>query len=641
MSLLRFERIECIPIIHGRLAFAMEARRRLLEHRYDAIAVELPPSLQEAMDDALQRLPTASVILYREQPEFLAPEAPCYYVPVQPADAIIEALRIARGERIPATFIDAEVEDFRAQPVQLPDPHALHTLGLEEYFRACLPALEMQIRTEQDRLREAHMVARLRELLIQHRGRILCLCGMAHWQPLRGVLLKGGGRLYPGTGIPPEQMTVFPAHPRQLSFLMGEMPFAAARFERHRSGFELEDHDPVRAIKELLIGARSLHRKRYPGSLERLQPQELRTVLEFARKMTVRKGLLIPDTYTLTVAAKGVVGNDFAVVLLELAHHYPWNGDLNESGDPPAEDSYPGELGSGFWGEPDDEPNDVQLHFSQKRASAIQDGVEVPLWCRTPGTAFQYGQLKLERPPDLRRRQEWLKGWNSLSQCSWPPEDLVIESFRDYVGKRALSLARVEMTRSEPFSTSFLDGIDIRETMRDVKERKIYVKEEPRVPGAVGALVLIFEEDDFGVRFPWRTTWMAEHQNESTLAFYATNYMENVIGPGIARAHYGGCMLVFPPIWLPDIWDDLRFERARTPSERLLLAAIYWGRDHFVVHVARRPPSAAVKKEAQRRDKHILHLPLSTFSSVTLERLRRVHVLNGREVRTHAHKFIR
>ena len=100
-------------------------------------------------------------------------------------------------------------------------------------------------------------------------------------------------------------------------------------------------------------------------------------------------------------------------------------------------------------------------------------------------------------------------------------------------------------------------------------------------------------------------------------------------------------MLVFPPRVIPDVWDDLRFERARTPSERLLLAATYWTQDHFIVHVAARRASDECRAEARSRGRHIIHLPLSTFNSTTLERLRRVHVLNGHSVRTWAHRFIR
>ena len=140
------------------------------------------------------------------------------------------------------------------------------------------------------------------------------------------------------------------------------------------------------------------------------------------------------------------------------------------------------------------------------------DGHDVEMRNRTPGTDFRFGTLKLEMRPDLRQRREWRTHWDEAMQCSWPPEDIVIENFRDYVGKRALSLARVGRTRVEPFTSSFLDGIAIRETMRDIVERRVHVQEERRLPGAVGGLVLIFEEDDFGERYPWRTTWMAARE---------------------------------------------------------------------------------------------------------------------------------
>ena len=120
-----------LPLVHGRLAFAIEARRRMLATRWDAVAVELPPSLERAVDQGLDQLPKISVVVYRGLPEFLDPENQhLWYVPVDPCDGIIEALRVARGERTPTHFIDAEVEEFQARPVTIPDPHALHGLGL-------------------------------------------------------------------------------------------------------------------------------------------------------------------------------------------------------------------------------------------------------------------------------------------------------------------------------------------------------------------------------------------------------------------------------------------------------------------------------------------------------------------------------
>ena len=41
-------------------------------------------------------------------------------------------------------------------------------------------------------------------------------------------------------------------------------------------------------------------------------------------------------------------------------------------------------------------------------------------------------------------------------------------------------------------------------------------------------------------------TWYAEHGEESTLTFYATDPLADLVGPGIARSYYGGLSLLFP-----------------------------------------------------------------------------------------------
>ncbi len=653
--------IHCVPVIHGRLAFAIEVRKHLLSRSFAAVAVELPASLKQGFEAAITQLPQVSVVVYREQPAFLEPEAPWSYVPVQPADGIVEAVRIAQRERIPVAYVDAELEAFHDRGRSLPDPHMIRSLGLEAYHNACLPLIGAV--SESDVVREQHMAAKLRELQRVFEEDILFVCGLAHWARVREHLDADSGSLYDGHPIPPELVEVRPAHPRSIPHLLGEIPYLVGRYEQHRAGFELEDFEPIVPLKELLLTTRRIHERDDAGSLERAEPQRLRVLLDYARKLTVSKSALVPDGYDLIVAAKGTIGNDFALHLLTVANLYPHNSPDargSQADDGWAhwiEDVYQEHGGADLF-DLDPEPSSEESSDSAEQGSAerddwiasairmtadrgLLDGAEVGLRNRLPGTLFSMGKLQLERRPHWDQRKAFEEQWNESMQCSWPPEDIVIENFRDYVGKRALSLVSIGSTRSEPFQTSFLDGIDIRSTLRDVVERRIHVKEEPRMPGAVGALVIIFEEDDFGEKFPWRTTWMAEHDNESTLSFYATDYRENLIGPGIARAHYGGCLLLYPPIGIPDVWNDMRFERARTPSERLLLSALYWSQDRYVVHVAKRPPRPEVQEEATRRGKHLIHLPLSTFGRTTLERIRRVHVLNGQHVRTWAHRFIR
>ena len=655
MSLLSWKNVHCVPVIHGRLAFAIEVRRVLLSRTVAAIAVELPPSLRGAIEEAVLELPRISVVVYRHRPQFLDPEPVWNYVPIQPGDAIVESIRVAQRERVPVAYVDAEVDEVHGGGVVMPDPHMIRTLGLERYVEACTALIP--VASPGDDLRERHMAAKLSQLRRVIDGDILFVCGIAHWPRIRQILESDGGAIHPGTPIPEELVSVHVAHPRSVPHLFGEIPYLVGRYEQHRAGFELDEFEPISPLKELLLTTRRVHEREDAGSLERAEPHRLRVLLDYARKLTVSKGALVPDAYDLVLAAKGTIGNDFALHLLTVTNLYPHNSPRSESPSDDwsrwVEDVYHEHGGAdmfdlddgldeGTGGRPGEDRGlgiGPTIRMTSDRGEI--DGNEVAMRNRLPGTPFTMGRLRLERRPAWDRRKSFEERWNESIQCSWRPEDIVIENFRDYVGKRALSLARIGASRSEPFQTSFLDGIDIRSTLRDVVERRIHVKEEPRRPGAVGALVIIFEEDDFGEQFPWRTTWMAEHQNESTLSFYATDYHDNHIGPGIARAHYGGCLLIFPPIGIPDVWNDLRFEQARTPSERLLLAGVYWAQDRYVVHVAKRPARPEVREEAGRRGKHVIHLPLSTFGRTTLERLRRVHVLNGQQVRTWAHRFIR
>jgi len=54
-------RISVLPIIHGSGDFALEVRRVLLQHKFDCLAVPLPPSFQHDVERAIQLLPAGHV----------------------------------------------------------------------------------------------------------------------------------------------------------------------------------------------------------------------------------------------------------------------------------------------------------------------------------------------------------------------------------------------------------------------------------------------------------------------------------------------------------------------------------------------------------------------------------------------------
>ena len=59
-------RFTYLPVVPGRLEFAVEVRRRILAERPQVVAVELPATLEDAYLDAVKRLPQISVIFYND-----------------------------------------------------------------------------------------------------------------------------------------------------------------------------------------------------------------------------------------------------------------------------------------------------------------------------------------------------------------------------------------------------------------------------------------------------------------------------------------------------------------------------------------------------------------------------------------------
>ena len=82
------------------------------------------------------------------------------------------------------------------------------------------------------------------------------------------------------------------------------------------------------------------------------------------------------------------------------------------------------------------------------------------------------------KPAGLKPRKkekfagEWAQQTDGDAICSYPPEDLVIEDYGRFLKQKAKAILSEERARVEPFTTSILDGIDIRETIRNWHEQQ-------------------------------------------------------------------------------------------------------------------------------------------------------------------------
>lgn len=600
---IQWENVRIVPVIHNRVEFAEEVRRQFEEFRPDRIAVEYPPTLMDKILKGVKRLPLLSVIHYEES------DGAFIYLFLEPTDGQVEATRLAVKNDIPIHFVDRDTEGYPLDFSPLPDPYSLKKIGHFMYCQAYLQTFRDNTRSMEDKLREKTMTYHLQRLN-KMGEKILFVCGLHHYP---GLLSLFGQPQTEVIGRRSRQHVGLAHLHRESSMeVMTEMPFLVTNYEHFRAKRGTEPPDRVEVNKELLTIARENHLK---NTKDELSLSQMIIMHKFARNYSLLSGALVPSFYQLVVAARGAADDNFAYEVWDKGSEYPWQTD-----DP---------------GLPVLRLRGEDLFLDQRR---------IRFHRRLKTFRRRLVPVPVKKKPKEKVPGEWKKDFKGLYICSYPPEDVVVEGYGKYLQKKAMEIKTEENTRVIPFVSSILDGIDIRETLRKWPQWTIYVKENRPLRGKVGSVVVIFDEDlpdsDEKEQFPWKMTWLGEHEQESDMAFYSTLAGEVMAGPGISNCQYGGFMLTYPPLRVYDIWKDHYFHVARNKPEKLLMAALDYSLETHVVYVAANPPSGWCQSMASRLGKKIIYLPIGTFSPVTLKKIRQFHVLDGHHVRKYAKQYL-
>ncbi len=614
-------RLTLLPIIHGSGEFALAVRRVMLEEKFDCVAVPLPPSFQADVERAIEFLPSPSLVTQAEQGRYHTEWSPeqdddddeenqrqLSYVPIDPCQGVIAAIRAAKSEHIAQAFIDLETRIYEPAAAVLPDPFALKKVSLDTFAAALLPAIPRPD-GQQHQARIVHMARQLRALEKRYTS-ILCICSVLDWPWIREAYQENTPPTLPDDKV--EETVCYQPDPQTLLFMLGELPFITSLYEQARAELDEDENLSLDGVKELLLAARASYLAEMKRRARKITPHLLRQCLKYIRNLSLLESRFTPDLYTLVIAAKQVCGDQFALHVAETAREYKYHGFA------------PYETAA--------------LGIDRAR---LPDGKMVGLVSRLPGPPLMWRSLELQRRPERKERDEWEMKWNPYSQCSWPPEDEKIEDFRAHVFDRAKAVLGADLARTEKFTTSIMDGIDIRDTLRHWYDGDIYVKVMPPSRGKLDCVVMLFDTPADPREYPWRSTWYAEHEEESTLAFFATDFAKELVGPGIALATYGGAMFLFPPVHIPDIWQDPELDFTETLEERLVAAGCLHSQCPHVALVSPLPPGAGFRKLAKHFGKKLVHIPLGQFGDGVIQQLRMMHVLNGHQIRSYAANFIR
>jgi hypothetical protein len=592
-------RFTYFPVAPGRLEFAVEIRQALLREKPDVVALELPATLQPAWLRAVARLPEISVIVY---PDEGGDDDQAVYVPIEPTDPFTEAVRT--GVEAGAEILFADPDSSRRPHLTdaYPDTYAIRHIGLARYVEAY--RVYPQARSEEIARHAAGIAWKLQGT--HPEARVFIVLGLNLLDPVLDAMQEPQAQ--PMARTRREGIQLLNPHPESLAEITAEYPALQWRYE----GFRNLPSDPSlidRRHAQLAV-FREAEKEYGVRTGERVAHWQRRLLARYTRNLALASNGLAAGLFDLTVAARAVADDNYAWEVWEAASRYP----------------------------PQKTASDLPTVLIRGEEVWL-DTRRIRLRRRLPSSKQRLRPYGLKPRKKEKFAGEWASQLNGTSICSYPPEDLVIEDYGRFLKKKGKSILSEERVRVEPFITSILDGIDMRETIRRWHEGRIYVRQFQKMNGEVGSVVVIFDEDRDN-RYTYTTTWLGENQNESDMAFYSTFPFDQLVGPGIGRAEYGGFLMSLPPRRMYDVWQDADYEFAETKPERLLLAALDYSIHRFVVYVAAKPPRSIFKTIAGRLGRTIIYIPLGQLSPVSLKRIRAVHVLDGYDKRESAKDYL-
>jgi hypothetical protein len=595
--------ITYLPVIPGRLEFAWRVRNYLLEHRPRVIAVELPSSLERAYAKAMERLPRMSVILIPEGER--DEEERATYIPVEPGDPFVEALRTARELEAEIVFLEPASHEKPHLNDTYPEPYAIEIIGLDSYLEAY--RVHSQPRTPEIEAHAAAMAWKLQGA--DPFAEICAIVSLNMLDPLLDAMETPQEPPAPARVRLFDRAELFNLHPDCLAEVTSEAPYFQELYEGARNG-DLKTFRLDRPRWQLAL-LREAEKEYSINTGDAMQSWQRVGLAKFSRNLATLDGHLMPGVYDLSLAARSLVDDNYAWEVWQMANRFG-----------------------------------VQQTEDAGIETLNLSGDEI--WLRTRKLRIRRRLPRMKqrlKPAGLKARKrekfkgEWAKETSGASICSYPPEDLVIENYGRFLKRHAKTKLSEERSRVEPFLSSILDGIDLRETVRNWHNGKLYVREWGKFSGDVGAVILIFDEDRDD-RYHYLTTWLGEHQNESDMAFYSTQPFEHLVGPGIGRAEYGGLLMTLPPRRLFDVWSDPDYDIAETKAERLLLAGLDYSMERNVVYIAAKPPRSVFRHFAARVNRKVIYIPLGQLSPTKLKKIRVVHVLDGYQRREEAAQYL-
>jgi hypothetical protein len=305
------------PVAPGRLEFAVEVRRAILRDKPQVVALELPISLQPHYLRAIARLPEISVIVYPDLSAEAAAleEGRAVYVPVEPADPFVEAIRSALEIGAEVVFTDPESGERPHLRDSYPDTYAINYIGCRKYVE------EYRV-YPQERSDEIERHAQGIAWKLQGSdplARVLVVVSLNLLDPVLDAMDEPQAQ--PMSRLRREGVQVLNPHPDSLGEITIEYPYLQYRYEQFRN--LLTDGALVDRRHAQLALFRDAEKSYEVSTGEEVKHWQRRLLARYARNLALVEHALMPGIFDLAVAARSIVDDNYGWEVWETASRYP------------------------------------------------------------------------------------------------------------------------------------------------------------------------------------------------------------------------------------------------------------------------------------------------------------------------------
>src|SRR5579871_2667200 len=302
-------RVRYFPVVPGKLEFALALRKLLLASKPGVVAVELPGFLAASYRRALARLPELSVILYHDEDG----DDRAIFIPVEPCDPFIEALRTADEIGAQVLFLEPDSAERPHLPDTYPDTYAIRRIGLDPYVEAY--RVYPQTRTEEVTAHASAMAWKLQGA--DPEASVVAVVALNMLDPLLDAMETPQAPPGRGKKYQPELLN---PHPDCLAEITIEFPYLQERYEFFRLDLKGEDRLQKPQVQyDLLHEAEG---KYFQSTGEKMVHWQRRMIARYTRNLAHTSGDLTANVYDLAVAARSIVDDNFGWEVWQMANRY-------------------------------------------------------------------------------------------------------------------------------------------------------------------------------------------------------------------------------------------------------------------------------------------------------------------------------